>query len=252
MSGKNKIVCIAGKNKCSIEFVKFISKYIPKKNILILTNKSDKGNDNWQPSLKKYATDNKYKIINLKKLYDINNLVFISIEYETIINTNKFSSKELFNFHFSLLPKYRGCHTNFFQIYKGEKFSGVTLHKIDNGIDTGPIIDQLRFPIAKNTNAFKNYHNLMNASVKLLKKNFKKILTFNYKTRRQILKNGSYYSRNSINYDRMKYFNLTRLNLKYFNRIKAFIFPPLQLPFLNNKKVLDIKFTNKNFKVIYD
>ena len=252
MSGKNKIVCIAGKNQCSIEFVKFISKYIPKKNILILTTKSDKGKNGWQPSLKKYATVNKFKIVNLKKLYDIKNLIFISIEYETIINTNKFSSKELFNFHFSLLPKYRGCHTNFFQIYKGEKFSGVTLHKIDNGIDTGPIIDQLKFSITKNTNAFKNYHNLMNTSVKLLKKNFKKILTTDYTTRKQILKNGSYYSRNSINYNKMKYFNLTKLNLKYFNKIKAFIFPPLQLPFLNDKKVLDIKFINKNFKVIYD
>ena len=252
MYGQNKIVCIAGKNKCSIEFVKYISKYIPKKNILILTNKSDKGKNNWQPSLKKYANEKNFQITNLKKLYVIDNLVFISIEYEAIIDINKFSSKELFNFHFSLLPKYRGCHTNFFQIYKGEKLSGVTLHKIDNGIDTGPIIDQLKFPINKNTNAFKNYHNLMNTSVKLLKKNFKKILTVNYKTRKQILKNGSYYSRNSINYNKMKYFNLTKLNLKYFNRIKAFIFPPLQLPFLNNKKILDIKYSNKNFKVIYD
>ena len=26
------------------------------------------------------------------------------------------------------------CHTNFFQIYNGKKYSGVTLHKIDNGI----------------------------------------------------------------------------------------------------------------------
>ena len=35
----------------------------------------------------------------------------------------------------------------------------------------------------------------------------------------------------------MKYFNLTKLNMKHFNRIKAFIFPPLQLPLLNNKKI---------------
>ena len=73
-----------------------------------------------------------------------------------ILNIDKFFSKELFNFHFSLLPKYRGCHTNFFQIYNGEKISGVTLHKIDNGIDTGPIIDQLKFSINKNCWIFTN------------------------------------------------------------------------------------------------
>ena len=94
-------------------------------------------------------------------MYKIKNLIFISIEYETLIDPKKFESKELFNFHFSLLPKYRGCHTNFFQIFNGEKFSGVTLHKIDNGIDTGAIVDQLKFNIYLNTNAFNNYNNLL-------------------------------------------------------------------------------------------
>ena len=32
-------------------------------------------------------------------------------------------------------------------IFNGEKYSGVTIHKIDNGIDTGEIIYQLKFKI---------------------------------------------------------------------------------------------------------
>ena len=206
MIDQNKLICIAGKNQCSVDFVNYISKFIPKKNILILPNKSDKGKDSWQPSLKKYAIKNKYKIVTLKKIYNIKNLIFISIEYESIININKFMSKELFNFHFSLLPKYRGCHTNFFQIYNGEKYSGVTLHKIDNGIDTGPIIDFLKYKISKNTNAYKNYLKLMIKSVNLLKKNFKKIITGNYKSKKQSLTKGSYYKRSSVDYKKMKFF----------------------------------------------
>ena len=252
MFGQNKIVCIAGKNECSIEFVKYISSFIPKKNILILTNKSDKGRDNWQPSLKKFAKKYKYKITNLKDLYVISNLIFISIEYENIINTNNFLSKELFNFHFSLLPKYRGCHTNFFQIFNGEKFSGVTLHKIDNGIDTGPILDQIKFPININSNAFINYYKLMKTSVRLLKKNFKNLVNDNYKVRKQILKNGSYYSKKSINYKKMKYFNIKRMNLKRFNQIKAFIFPPFQLPIVNSKIVKNIRLNKKKYIFTYD
>ncbi len=252
MFGQNKIFCIAGKNKCSIDFVNFISSLVPKKNILILPNKKDKGKDNWQPSLKKYAKIKKYKLINIKNLYKIKNLIFISIEYESLIDTKKFISKELFNFHFSLLPKYRGCHTNFYQIFNGEKFSGVTLHKIDDGIDTGEIIDQLKFNIYRNTNAFTNYKNLMKNSLKLLKKNFKKLLIGKYKTRKQILKKGSYYPRSSVNYSKMKYFKLKKINLKNFNKIKAFIFPPMQLPILNDKKVLDIRFYKNNIKIIYD
>ena len=60
--------------------------------------------------------------------------------------------------------------TLIFQIYYGEKSSGITLHKIDNGSDTGPIIASVKYKIHRNTNAFQNYHKLMAYSVKLLKK----------------------------------------------------------------------------------
>ena len=82
MFGQNKIICIAGKNECAIQFVKFITSVVPKRNILILTNKSDNGKDNWQPSLKKFARKNKYKLTKINNLYTIDNLIFISIEYE--------------------------------------------------------------------------------------------------------------------------------------------------------------------------
>ena len=174
MSGlDNLYFCIAGKNDCAINFVKFLSSRIIKKNILILPNESDNGIDKWQPSLKKFAQKEKYKITSLKKIYKMKNLIFISIEFEKIININKFTSKELFNFHFSLLPKYRGCHTNFFQIFNGEKFSGVTLHKIDAGIDTGSIIDNIKFQLKINNNAYQNYLDLMKYSLKLFKKTLK-------------------------------------------------------------------------------
>ena len=50
--------------------------------------------------------------------------------------------------------KFRGCHTNYLQIKFGEKRSGVTLHKIDKGVDTGKIIDQLEFIIDINDTKF--------------------------------------------------------------------------------------------------
>ena len=252
MNRQNKFICIAGKNQCSIDFVNYISKFLPKNNILILPNKSDSGIDTWQPSFKKYAKKNKFKIVTLEKIYNVGNLIFISIEYESIININKFTSKELFNFHFSLLPKYRGCHTNFFQIYNGEKYSGVTLHKIDNGIDTGPIIDNLKFKIGKNSNAYQNYLKLMIKSVNLLRKNFKKIISGKYKIKKQSLTKGSYYSRSSIDYKKMKFLNINKINSKNFNKIKAFIFPPLQLPIINNKRLKNILYIKKKYKLIYD
>ena len=251
MYGKNEIICIAGKNQCSIDFLKFTAKKIKKRNILVLPNKSDKGKLTWQPSLRSYAKKNNFKITNLKSLYKIENLIFISIEFEEIINLKKFKSKELFNFHFSLLPKYRGCHTNFFQLYFGEKNSGVTLHKIDNGIDTGPIISHTKFKININDNALVNYKRLMKSSSLLYKKNFVKIIKNNYKEKKQNNKRSTYFSRSSVNYDKMKHFSIKNMNLKFFHRIKAFIFPPLQLPLVNSKLVKNIRLINKKIVLTY-
>ena len=121
MFGTNKTICIAGKNQCAIDALNFVIKNFKKHKLLSLPNKSDRGNDGWQKSFKKFSLEKKIKIIKLEQLHKINNLYFFSLEYEKIINLNKFKSKNLFNFHFSILPKYRGCHTNFFQIYYGEK-----------------------------------------------------------------------------------------------------------------------------------
>tara|TARA_Y100000590_G_scaffold108259_1_gene123109 strand:+ start:2598 stop:3377 length:780 start_codon:yes stop_codon:yes gene_type:complete len=231
-------ICIAGKNECAINAAKILIKSkFKKKQIIILPNKSDNGFDNWQPSLKKFARLNKFKIASIDDLYKIKNLIFFSLEYEKIIDINKFKSKNLFNFHFSLLPKYRGCHTNFLQIYNGEKYSGVTLHKINSGIDTGDIVDQIKFKIKLNDTAYDNYLKLMRYSITLFKKNLNKILNFNYNLKKQKLSKGSYYSRESVNYKKIIKFSIKKPSLKLHNKIRSLIFSPYQIPIVNGVKV---------------
>ena len=251
MFGQNKIVCIAGKNQCSIDFLIYISSKIPNKNIRILPNKNDSGIDNWQPSLKKFAIKNNFRLISLSKLYKIKNLLFISIEYESIINIKKFLSNELYNFHFSLLPKYRGCHTNFFQIFNGEKNSGVTLHKIDKGIDTGAILDRITFKIKLDDTAYQNYLRLMDYSFLLFKKNFNQIIKGNYKLKKQNLKKGSYFSRESVNYKSL--INIKKIDdkMRTHNLIRSLIFPAFQYPVYKGKKIKKSIFYNKKIKLNY-
>ena len=252
-------ICIAGKNECSINAIKILTKNkINKRNIYVLPNSSDNGRDGWQPSLKKFAQKNKFKIVTIHKLYKINDLIFISLEYEKIINVDKFKSKKLFNFHFSLLPKYRGCHTNFFQIYHGEKYSGVTLHKINKGIDAGDIIDQKKFKMKINDTAYDNYYRLMNCATTLFKKKINNILNSNYNLKKQNLSNGKYYKRDSVNYKKILNFNMKKPSRKLHNKIRALIFPPYQLPVVNgalvkkslykNNKIYLIESFNNKFK----
>jgi methionyl-tRNA formyltransferase len=51
------------------------------------------------------------------------------------------------NVHTSLLPKYRGAAPIQWVIANGETETGVTIMKMDVGLDTGPIVSQCRTPI---------------------------------------------------------------------------------------------------------
>src|SRR5262249_19969279 len=52
------------------------------------------------------------------------------------------------NVHGSLLPKYPGARTLSWAIENGETQSGVTVHKVDGGVDTGPILFQRSFELS--------------------------------------------------------------------------------------------------------
>lgn len=241
----DKYICIAGKNQCAIDILKYLLKKKQNKNLLILPNKSDNGKDGWQPSLRKFAKNRKIQIITEKKLQKLKNLFLFSVEYEKILNVKKFQSKNLFNIHFSLLPKFRGCHTNYLQIKFGEKRSGVTLHKIDKGIDTGKIIDQLKFIININDTAKQNYMKLMKYSLKIFIKNFSLIIKENYKLKKQNFKKSTYFPRKYVDYQKEKFINFKKPSLKIHNKIRALIFPPFQLPIVNKKKINKSIFLNK-------
>jgi len=51
------------------------------------------------------------------------------------------------NLHLAPLPEYRGRYSATHAILNREEFYGVALHYVDEGIDTGPIIAEYRFPI---------------------------------------------------------------------------------------------------------
>ena len=51
------------------------------------------------------------------------------------------------NLHPSLLPNYRGMSPQHWPIINGDKETGITVHYVDEGTDTGDIILQRRFPL---------------------------------------------------------------------------------------------------------
>lgn len=80
--------------------------------------------------------------------------VFISVLYDTLI-TEEFIDGRLacYNFHPGVLPEYRGSGAFSWSILNKEAYTGITLHEIDMGIDSGPVIDLRRIPILSNDTA---------------------------------------------------------------------------------------------------
>jgi methionyl-tRNA formyltransferase len=52
-----------------------------------------------------------------------------------------------FNLHPGPLPRYAGLNSPSWAIYNGEQIHGVTLHWMDQGLDTGPVAYSVEFPI---------------------------------------------------------------------------------------------------------
>jgi methionyl-tRNA formyltransferase/RimJ/RimL family protein N-acetyltransferase len=81
------------------------------------------------------------------------------------------------NVHCALLPKNRGCNPIQWAILKGDNTVGVTLHEIDNGIDTGSIIDQLSVPLFFEDTWIDVRDRLNTVTDRLISKNVEKILS---------------------------------------------------------------------------
>lgn len=74
------------------------------------------------------------------------------------------------NVHPSLLPKYRGAHPHFWVLVKGQAVTGVTVHYVDAGVDTGDIIIQETLPIRPGETMFSLNDRLNRLGARLLVK----------------------------------------------------------------------------------
>ncbi|MBU3905853.1 methionyl-tRNA formyltransferase [Patescibacteria group bacterium] len=96
------------------------------------------------------------------------------------------------NVHGSLLPKYRGAAVIQAPILSGDKQTGITIIKMDAGLDTGPILSQAKIKIQQTDNAGSLYDKLSVIGAGLLIKILKKYINGEIKPMPQDEKKASY------------------------------------------------------------
>lgn len=117
-----------------------------------------------QPTMRTLLQDHSFPILICNRINSVSmieKIHSISPDLIVVAGFRKILSPEIIqiprlgcvNVHASLLPKYRGPNPCYWVLKKGEKETGVSLHFIDERIDTGDIIGQETIPIDPGDNS---------------------------------------------------------------------------------------------------
>ncbi|MHB1347859.1 MAG: methionyl-tRNA formyltransferase, partial [Candidatus Humimicrobiaceae bacterium] len=108
----------------------------------------------------------------LKDLEQFHADIFIVCGFQYFLPSVLINMPELgtLNFHTSLLPRHAGMHPGFWTIWYGDKKSGMTIHFMDEGIDTGNIAYQSGVPVIAGDTIESLYHRIWDSSESLVEK----------------------------------------------------------------------------------
>ena len=120
--------------------------------------------------------------------------LIISVGFKHIIPKEVIQkSCPIINLHISLLPYNRGRHPNFWSHFDNTP-CGVTIHLIDEGIDTGPYLFQKRVDFnVKNLTFKESYQILINEIENLFIHNVEEILSLDFKPK-SYTERGTYHN----------------------------------------------------------
>ena len=130
------------------------------------------------------------------------------------------------NIHPSLLPDYRGPVPTAWALENGEKYFGVTIHKMDAAIDTGDILVQEKYPILEDETGYELFERAMRLGARLFKRHFPAIASGRLRARKQ-KGIGSYYGKKNgravLDWRRKgeEIRNLVRVYAKPYNRVET-------------------------------
>ena len=127
-----------------------------------------------------YLNSQEYDKELIKKLRELSIDLVCLAGYMRILSKEVIQSfdRKIINIHPSLLPAFPGLNAQKQAIKYGVKFSGCTVHFVDSGIDTGPIIMQTAVPVYDNDDEkslskriLEQEHYLYPKAIKMIKEN---------------------------------------------------------------------------------
>ena len=237
-------ICVAGKNNIAVDVLEYLIRINNGRYELgVVCNKTETGKNSWQKSLRFFSQRFNVPEYHLEDMYMRDDLIFISLEFDKIVNPDLFKDARLYNIHFSLLPSYKGMYTSAIPILNGEEMVGVTFHEIDKGIDTGNIIAQKKIKIDQQDTSRDLYSKYISNGTQLVLSQIENVIQDKVHAYPQEAKGSTYYSKKCIDYSNLK-IDLRQTALGIQKQIRAFSFREYQLPVVCVKKIIDSKITD--------
>ena len=211
--------------------------------------------------VKEYATKNNIPVLSpnqiknnryfINQLKELNSDLFIVIAYgkilsDEILNIPKYGS---WNAHASLLPRWRGAAPIQRALLSGDKYTGVGIMKMEEGLDTGDILIEEKIQIEKNDNLKTLMDKLSELSSELIIKSIYILDTKDNISELNLLNQLSL--KREIKYAKMitkqeYYLNLDDTAENIFRKVNG-LFPGAYIKFNNkNLKILKIKILFEN------
>lgn len=166
--------------------------------------------------------------------------------YKYIVPSEIFNIPKLktINIHPSYLPHYRGQHVVNWAIVNGETETGVTIHFVDEGIDTGDIIVQKKIPILFEDSASVLHERIYHEAYDLLKLVLDRIYSGStLQSRKQDNSKASYFKPRS---PQDGVIDWNKDGIEIYNLIRALVKPwPGAYSYIKDRKVI---FWNAQFE----
>ena len=155
-------------------------------------------NEHWEKSVDSIAKEESISLYHdeeftIKKIEELKPELIIVAGFRKIIPKDilKIPKRGIVALHASLLPDLKGQAPLNWAILLDRKKTGITMFFMDEGIDTGEIIDQEEFEISVNDTIRDLKNKARSCAVELLSKNLKAVLTGESNRVKQI-SNGTY------------------------------------------------------------
>lgn len=206
----------------------------------LFTNPGDDAPGRWFNSASELARSRGVPVFSPERLNTPENAEIIRglapdfifvVYYDRILGKEIISlpEKGCYNLHLALAESYRGCYPTTWALINGETETGVTLHAIDPGIDSGDIVAQKKVAITPEDTGKSLYDKCTEAGIAVFREWYPRILAGDFRARPQVATAQTrYYKRDFPSRE----IDFSATGKQIYDRIRAQLFEPFPPPYL--------------------